>query len=138
MASINLARVLLGGLVSGLVANVIGYLFRLAFEEEMAAALTRLGLTEPAGRTVAILIALGFVYGIVAVWFYAAARPRFGAGIRTAVIVAIALWIVSSLLINVQFALLGLLEGNLPVIGTIADLVIITVSLVAGAWVYRE
>jgi hypothetical protein len=138
MGSINLARVLLGGIVAGVVANVCGYLFRLAFAEEMTASLTRLGLTEPAGATVAILMALGLVYGIVTVWFYAAVRPRFGAGVKTAVIVAVALWVIVSLLMTIQFSLIGLIEGNLTVIGPVADLVSMILATVAGAWVYKE
>lgn len=138
MAKINLARVLLGGLVAGVVSNVLGYLFRLAFAEDMAAALTRLGLLEPGGSTVAILIALGFVYGIVGVWFYAAARPRFGAGVRTAVTVAVALWVIASLLMNIQFALIGIVESGMAVKSAIADLAIIVLSVTAGAWVYKE
>ena len=103
MAGINLSRVLLGGLVAAVVAGVCGYLLRLAFAEEMTASLTRLGLSEPAGATVGILMALGLVYGIVTIWFYAAVRPRFGAGVGTAVIVAVALWVMVSLLMTIQW-----------------------------------
>jgi hypothetical protein len=138
MAGINLSRVLLGGIVAGVVGNVVGYLFRLAFAEEMTAGLTRLGLSEPAGATVGILMALGLVYGIVSIWFYAAIRPRFGAGVKTAVIVAVALWIIVSLLMSVQFSLLGITEGRLTVIGPVVDLVGMIVATIAGAWVYKE
>ena len=138
MANINLSRVLLGGLVAGVVGNVLGYLFRLAFAEEMTASLARLGLSDPTGSTIAILVALGFVYGIVTIWFYAAIRPRFGAGVQTAVIVAVAIWVLVSLLSTIQFSLLGIIEGNLSIIGPVADLVGIVLATIAGAWVYKE
>ena len=138
MGGINLSRVLLGGIVAGVVANVLGYLFRLTFAEEMTASLARLGLGEPAGATIPILMALGLVYGIVTIWFYAAIRPRFGAGVKTAVIVAVALWVVVSLLMSIQFSLLGIIEGSLVYIGPVFDLVSMILATIAGAWIYKE
>jgi hypothetical protein len=120
------------------VGNVLGYLFRLAFAEEMTASLARLGLSDPAGGTIAMLIALGFAYGIATIWFYAAIRPRFGAGVKTAVIVAVAIWVPVSLLATIQFSLLVIFEGNVTIIGTAADLVGIILATIAGAWVYKE
>jgi hypothetical protein len=137
MGNINLSRVVLGGLVAGVVATILSYLFQLAMQEQMSAALTRLGLSEPSGGATAIMIALGFVASIVLIWFYAAVRPRLGAGVRTAVIVAVALWIVVSLVPVISFTLLGILGGSLVVVGPLFDLVSIVLAAIAGAWVYR-
>ena len=37
-------------------------------------------------------LAFAFLCGIAAVWLYAAIRPRFGAGLKTALIAGIAVW----------------------------------------------
>jgi hypothetical protein len=123
VGNINLSRVILGGLVAGLVGAILSFIFRAIFSEQMVDTLTRLGLSEPTGGTQAIMIALGFVAGIMAIWFYAAVRPRFGAGVKTAVIVAVALWVLVSFIPAMNFMLIGLIEGSLVWLGMLFDLI---------------
>jgi hypothetical protein len=88
MSKINLARVLRGGLLAGLVINVGELILNsMVLASEWAEFLEQLGLdpTFSAPQLVAGAI-ITFIYGIVLVWIYAAIRPRFGPGPRTAVI----------------------------------------------------
>ena len=79
MGRISLLRVVLGGLVAGVVINVFefvlnGYFLANDWRDLMESLhLPQLGMDESIS-----LIVLGFVTGIAAVWTYAAIRPRFG------------------------------------------------------------
>ena len=82
---------------------------------------------------------LGLCYGIAVVWLYAAIRPRYGAGPKTAVTAGLALWVASVLLPNIGFmGVNGLFSNNLTVMTTIGGIVECVVAALAGAAVYKE
>ena len=86
MHDINNVRVILGGLLAGLVINFAELVQNgLVLADAWGAAFQNLGLTAPGNAQVAFFWITGFVLGIVLVWLYAAIRPRFGPGIQTAV-----------------------------------------------------
>src|SRR6266566_3820206 len=87
MGKINLGSVVLGGLVAGVVLNIVDYL--------VFAVVLKLPVTS--GQLIWFVI-LDFVYGIGLVWVYAAVRPRFNPGPRTAVIAGVAVWFFVGLL----------------------------------------
>ena len=105
MAHTNRQRVVLGGLLAGLVINFSEYLthgviLANAWSQTMQA------LGKPAGgpSAAAIIIfnIMGFVLGIAAVWVYAAIRSRYGAGPATALRAAVAVWVIGGLLPNAR------------------------------------
>ncbi len=86
----NLARVLLGGLIAGLVINVAEYLVHgVLLDPEWAAAFGALGRT-PTGWTT--FLPSNFLVGIIGIWIYAKFRPNYGPGPRTALRSAISIW----------------------------------------------
>src|SRR5437899_9931568 len=87
MGKINLGSVGLGGLVAGVVLNIVDYL--------VFAVVLKLPVTS--GQLIWFVI-LDFVYGIGLVWVYAAVRPRFNPGPRSAVIAGVAVWFFVGLL----------------------------------------
>src|SRR6266705_759182 len=96
MGRINWGRVFLGGLLAGVVINVGEFLFHaVLFKDQVAEMMRSLG-NDPAtvmtGSAVVIWNILGFLTGIAAVWLYAAIRPRFGAGAKTAAIAGVGVW----------------------------------------------
>src|SRR5438128_4107268 len=105
----------------------------------MGAARTALG-KWPAARDSAIRlwVALDFVSGIGLLWVYAAIRPRFGAGVKTAVIAGLAVWFFVGLLHAIGESPMGLMPERLMVIGTCVALVALPVATVVGAYVYKE
>src|SRR2546427_7320571 len=95
MGKINWGRVVLGGLLAGLVLNIVDFLtYGVWLKPDMAAAMTGLG-KSPAAMDSAIPLwgALDFVSGIGLLWGYAALRPRVGAGVKTAGIPGVAGWV---------------------------------------------
>jgi hypothetical protein len=139
MGKINWGRVVLGGLLTGIVVNVFEGVAGTIFEAEYQAAMEALGKTmEMSTSTMVFYFAWGFIYGLVAVGLYAAVRPRFGAGPKTAVGVGITVWLVAYLMPSLAYAVSGLFPAGLVLIGTAIGLVESVIGTVVGAWVYKE
>jgi len=141
MVHTNRARVVLGGLLAGLVINLIEYLTHgLILANGWSQALQALGKPPggPSAGAIVIFNILGFVVGIVAVWVYAAIRPRYGAGPTTALRAGLAVWVVGALLPNLGTYAIGIFPTRLLAIATVASFVDLLIGTVAGAWVYQE
>jgi hypothetical protein len=138
MNKINWGRVLLGGVVAGIVIDVIEYvLHTYVFAQQEAAVAKALGAQMMNGA-IPVFLGLGIVTGIVTIWLYAAARPRYGAGAKTAVIIAFAVWILGYAVPNIGLVGGGLSPMRLTCIETIIGLVEIIVATVIGAALYKE
>jgi len=135
----NYARVLLGGLVAGLLLNVGEWLLNgVVLAAQMKEFFAKCGLTPPGGSSLVILIVITFVLGIVIVYIYAAIRPRFGPGVKTAVIAAVIAWFCVYLYNNVIGAALGFVPMNILAIALVWGFVEYIIAAIAGAWVYQE
>ena len=140
MGKINWGRVILGGLLAGVVLNAVDYVFfGVMMKQDLAAAMQALGKQPTAmDSLVPLFVTLDFVYGIGLLWVYAAIRPRFGPGARTAVIAGVAVWFFIGLLHAIGEAPMGLFPQKIYTVGTIVALVQYAVAGAVGASVYRE
>jgi hypothetical protein len=140
MGKINLGRVLIGGIVAGIVADVLGYLVDgVLLAPRWAEGTKALGHANFSANQWIWFNLLGLVSGIVLIWIYAAIRPRFGAGVKTAVLAGVAVWVVGSLLPNLSFMwFAGLFSHHLTMMTTLGGLVEIVVGAIAGAALYQE
>src|SRR2546422_4874519 len=75
------------------------------------------------GSMIIWFVIVDFLFGIFLIWLYAAIRPRFGAGPRTAVLAGFAIWGLYGLLHTIGEAPMGLFPQRLYVIGCIVGLV---------------
>ncbi len=138
MGKINVGRVILGGLLAGLVINVFeAVLNTLVWAKQGDAMLAKLGLTPPGPQQIAWFIVFSFVFGIVLVFTYAAIRPRFGASVKTALIAGGTLWL-AGLPQAISQSILGIMPPDLATMGAVAALIEIEVAAIAGAWLYKE
>ena len=135
MGKINWGRVILGGLLAGVVLNVVDWLtYGVWLKPDLDAAMSAMG--RPAGamdKAVPIFVLVDFLYGI-----YAAIRPRYGAGPKTAVIAGLALWVYIGLLHAIAEAPMGMMPQRVMTIGTIVALIALPVAGAVGAYVYKE
>jgi hypothetical protein len=139
MGRINMARVVLGGLLAGLIINVGEFLLNgVLLGDQVNATLQRLNLPPIAGSTITVFVVNAFLLGIAAVWLYAAIRPRYGAGPKTALCAGAAVWFLSYVYPGIGMTAMGMFPTNLMVLGTIWGLVELLVATVAGAWLYQE
>ena len=81
---------------------------------------------------------LDFLFGIFLVWLYAAIRPRFGAGPKTAAIAGVAYWVLFGLLNTLSQMPLGLFPQNLAITMTAVTLVEAILATLVGAKLYSE
>src|SRR5262245_56771731 len=140
MGKINLQKVIVGGLIAGVVLNVIDFLvFGMAMKDQMAAAMTALGKSAVMTSSQMVwLVVLDFVIGIFLVWLYAAVRPRYGAGPGTAAKAGVAAWFIGSCLVNVFMGILGIWPTNFLIIGAVIALVEWPLATVVGDKFYTE
>lgn len=139
MGKINMQKVLVGGLIAGVVLNVIDFvLFGVVLKDQMAAAMTALNRPAMTNAQIPWFVFLDFVAGIFLVWLYAAIRPRFGAGPGTATKAGVAGWFVGGLLVTLFMWPMHLMPQNLTIITTLISLVEWPLATVIGAKFYTE
>ncbi|MEE9186400.1 MAG: hypothetical protein V3U10_00015 [Bacteroidota bacterium] len=139
MGKINIGRVVLGGLLAGVVLNIGEFVLNVALlEEQWKAAMESLNLAQVGDAAIVWFNVWGIVMGIAIVWTYAAMRPRFGAGPKTAIIVGLAVWFMLWVLGFGSSIIMGLYPTNLVLISLVWGLFEVPIATVAGAWLYKE
>jgi hypothetical protein len=139
MSRINWGRVVVGGLVAGLIMNVGEAISGAVFGPQMEAILDAHGLTfATTPLWMVSYMVLGFVFGIVAIWIYASIRPRYGAGPKAAIVAAIMAWILGYAFALVGYLAIGLTTVSLLMVSAVWGLAEIVIGTLAGAWLYRE
>lgn len=139
MGKINMQKVIIGGLIAGVVLNVIDFvLFGIVLKTQMAAAMQALGRPPMTNAQVPWFVILDFVAGIGLVWLYAAMRPRYGAGPATAAKAGVAGWFFGGLLVTLFMWPMALMPHNLMIVTTLVALVEWPLATVIGAKFYLE
>jgi glucan phosphoethanolaminetransferase (alkaline phosphatase superfamily) len=139
MNNINMGRVILGGLLAGLVLNIGEFLLNAkVLESQMKEYMTRHNFPDPGGNFIIIAVVLTFVLGIVIVLGYACIRTRLGPGVKTAIIAGLFAWFgiyfYSGIINGVLF---GIPMGTMVMI-IVWGLVEYSLAAIAGAWLYKE
>jgi hypothetical protein len=140
MGRINAGRVILGGIVAGIVGDVLGYVVDgMLLAPQWAAGMKALGRPEFTTNQIVLFNVLGLAQGIFAIWLYAAIRPRYGAGPKTAVCAGVAAWVALILLPNIGFmSASALFPGNLTLWTTVGGIFEIVIGTLIGAALYQE
>ena len=139
MTRINMARVILGGLVAGLVLNAGEVVLHMVvIAEDMEAAVQARNLPPVGGQAIGIFVALSFVLGIATVWLYAAIRPRFGPGVSTALCAGSTAWFLAYVYPTVGMMAMGMFPAGVMTTALVWGLVEMLLAAVAGAWLYQE
>jgi hypothetical protein len=141
MASINTGRVIVGGLVGGVVANACDMLWNMTvMKDDLTAMAQKFGVDPAAALSmsaVAPWIVIDFVLGLLTVFTYAAMRPRFGPGPKTALIAGITLYLgITAILYG--FTSMGMMSLGAFGRGSATALVTTILGSLAGAAVYKE
>ena len=137
---INWMRVILGGLLAGLIVNICEFVVNgLILGSYWADALKALNLPPTIGTIPTAAFWLwGFLIGLYSLWLYATIRPRFGPGPKTAMITGIAVWVPACLLAMIAPAALHLFRYRLIAIDVVLGLFEMVLATVIGAWLYKE
>ena len=140
--AINTSKVVTGGLAAGVVANIIGYVGFGMFlgprmEAEMVAVAPALAGRGMTGSAIAMQVITQFVIGLLLVRLYAAIRPRFGPGMKTAVYAALVVWL-CGFLFHLDWLLSGMMTQGTYMLATIVALVQLIAAAGVGAKLYTE
>jgi hypothetical protein len=139
MNKINFTRVLLGGLVAGVVLNIGEFILNdMILAAQMKELLGRLNLPDPGGSFIAVAVILTLVIGVVIVWMYAAMRPRLGPGPKTAICAGIIAWIFVCVYCGVINGIVLQAPTNFLIIAIAWCFVEYVLAAIAGAWLYKE
>jgi hypothetical protein len=139
MGKIDMKSLIIGGVIAGVVLNVVDFvMFGIVLKDDMAAAMAALNKPAMTNAQIPWFVFLDFVAGVFLVWLYAAMRPRFGPGPATAVKAGIAGWFLGSLLVTLFMWPMALMPHNLMIITTLVALVQWPLAVVVGAKFYTE
>jgi hypothetical protein len=137
--NINFPRVILGGLVAGLILNIGEFILNdMILGAQMKAFLSRLNLPDPGSSFLAVAVIFTFVIGVVIVWVYAAMRPRLGPGPKTAICAGVIAWIFVCVYCGIINGMILQVPTNVMAIGIAWCFIEYVVAAVAGAWLYKE
>jgi len=141
MPGINVGRVIGGGLLAGVVINVVdgltngGILNSRWAEQTKRLGIDMSGATQ--SQSLAGWMTFGLLCGLVLVWLYASIRPRYGPGPRTAVIAALTVWFITRLAFSAWW-FSGLYSFGLVAASAVGGLVAAVVGGLAGCALYKE
>ena len=134
---INWTRVLVCGVVTGVVWTVLSAISTWYVGADFNSAVPGNKIFAPSAGLAVFLLTVNLAGGVWAMWLYAAIRPRYRAGAKTAAAAGLSWWVVSTLadatwgsfrLVPVK-ALLPLSAVSLPEM---------IVAALVGAWLYKE
>src|SRR5467141_922024 len=140
--AINTSKVLVGGIAAGVVMNIIdfiSYKFILGARMMAESEAFKPGMSQAMMTSSAMIsyIVMDFVLGILLVWTYAAIRPRFGPGPRTAVYVAVLFWVLAGIFYS-GYLHMGMMSTGLWWTFAFVGLLNFLLSAWAGAKFYSE
>ena len=139
MEKINIGRVLLGGLVAGLVMNISEFLLNaVVMAKDLEEAMRRINLPPAGGAAIMAMVVLTFITGIVTVGLYAAIRSRLGSGPKTAIIAGLIVWFLVFVHGAIADSAIGLFPIGISLIAVAWGLFESAIGAMAGAWLYKE
>jgi hypothetical protein len=140
--AINTSKLVVGGLAAGVVGNIVGFvafgiLLAARLNAEAVAVAPALQGRGMSGGAIATNVITTFVIGLLLVWLYAAMRPRFGPGPKTAAYAALVVWI-CGFIFHLDWLLVGMMTTSTYALASLAALVQLLASAWVGAMIYTE
>ena len=141
MGKINVGKVIVGGLLAGVVMNAFDFLtYGVIFKNEMQGLTDRLHLDAGAMESASVMatfIVCDLLIGLLLVWWYAAIRTRFGPGPKTAIFAALGVFLTIEIATYGMVAM-GIYSQMFFFKASAIYLVTVNVASVVGAWAYKE
>jgi len=130
------------GLVAGVIINIIDFVANtliLGARMKAESDAFKPGMSDAmmAGNAVISYVIMDLVLGFALIWTYAAFRPRFGAGARTATYVAVLFWLLA-MIFTAGYRQMGIMSSGLWWSFAFIGLVNFLIAAWAGAAVYSE
>jgi hypothetical protein len=140
MSAINTGKVIVGGLVAGVVLNVIDFVVNGLVLGAPWEAATRARGVDPiavAPSSMAGWITSDFLMGLAIVWLYAGIRPRFGPGPSTAICAGLVVWAISHVA-YLSLGFTGMYPMSTVMLSTVGALISYPAAAYVGCRMYSE
>jgi hypothetical protein len=140
MGRMNWSRILLAGLLAGMVINTGEYLLhKIILQQGWTDLMQKFkDAAEPKPGQFAALSVAGFVMGVLTVWLFAAIRPRFASTPKAVMSAAIAIWIPGYCLGLLAPFMLGILPAALVFPSMAGGIVELTLGALLGGLIYAD
>lgn len=140
--AINTQKVIVGGIAAGVVVGAIDFVVNgvvLADQNNAAMEALNPALVEnmESGGMIALMVSLNLVWGIVLAWTYAAIRPRFGPGPKTAAFAGVQVFCVAALIFTF-FTAAGFWGWGYWATGAVIGVVELIIGAQVAAFLYSE
>ena len=134
-----MGRVIVGGLVAGLIVNIGESILNIPLAgAQMEQALQARNLPPVGGGAIAYFVFMCFALGILIVWTYAAVRPRLGPGPKTAICVGALAWFMTIAWSGGAQAAMGIMPLKLTLLGVAWGFGELVIASLVGARLYSE
>ena len=136
--AINVKSVITSGLIAGLVINISAITMVPVVGNEMDTVLTNLGLQPLSNLAMGYFCFISFVFGMLLMYLYALVKPQFDSKIKTAIVVALIIWVLAYLSSNLALAVYGFMPVKFVIIGTVWGLLELLLASIIGSKLYKE
>lgn len=135
MGKTNMTRVILGGLLAGLVMNIGEFVLNVPIlgKEWETAGQGPMGFAEMFAYAL-----IFFIMGVAMIWLYATMRPKFGAGPKTAIITGLTVWFFVWLLGFGSSMVQELYSTKIVLTSLAWGFFEVPIAALVGAWLYKE
>jgi hypothetical protein len=139
MGRISVGGVLKGGLTAGLIMTASQFILNVPvagaqMDQEFAAR----NLPPVAGNQIAVFVVMTMLLGIATVWLYAAIRPRFGPGPKTAICAGLVVWALTYLYLSIVMGVIGMYSMGIVVLSIVWTAIATMVAASVGGYLYTE
>jgi hypothetical protein len=136
--AVNSGKVVVGGLVAGIVANLLDYLFQgLLLKPDFEMMRQRLNLDPVAANNPVPWIIVDFILGFLLIITYVGFRTRWGPGPKTAIYAGVVVF-VSIASVMCALTSIGIFTTDTYLKSSALSLVTIISASLAAAFVYKE
>jgi len=140
--AINTQKVVIGGIAAGVVMNIIdfvsnAFILGARMKAESEAFKPGMGDAMMKPSVMVSYIVMDLVLGVLLVWTYAAIRPRFGPGLRTAIYAAVLFWLLAGIFLS-GYLHMGMMSTGLWSMFALFGLINFVLSAWVGAKLYTE
>ena len=130
-------RVVLCGLICGIAWALFAAVLVGFIGQEFIAAVSRHRVDSVSPATHGMLFGLTVAAGIWAMWLYASIRKSYGSGLKSAVVVGVAWWVIAGMQ-SAKWIALGLVSAGSSMPLAIGILPAMIGAVILGAWLYER
>ena len=139
MHKINSGRLILGGIIAAVILDILEYVDNgILLAKPWADNQAALHAAQVSTRGYIAFNLWCLAVGLIAIWLYAAIRPRFGPGPKTALISAAVVWLFGWPLQMLAPVVMHVVPKSLALNSSLLGIPEAAIAILAGAYLYKE